>query len=1001
MDCLNLATVIRDAIHTRQEISKIPIDALVILTRDTFCITLIEDGQFGPIKTFPVLGALGDFWKPSQLALDYKQRAIVLYSLEQNITVFRLKRKFDSIQEFYDCFDQFHQLIQLEGHCIWKVYFLKSNRLILVIVTFDLFKKQFVIWIYQATTGSDFQLIANESLAKEIQHVLHILSNCCLENSFFLLTDSSLLVINYFNEGEIGTIATKTQRLKDYLGSFSSNSLVSNFIYWKGDNYLLSLTKGDLFIANWDSCNELFSFKSVKKIEPSNFMMIYSMKEIELLFVIGEMCDGAIYLLTENGIKSKLHSFAYCMSPITDLKCVANDTLLISCGFDTQSNIRRIKKCIPTYYGGFTEQPLFGKCLGIWSIFIGNETVLLLVSFFNSSHLIKVYQNSLEDVSIEYQFYTSLPTINCYPLSTGKFIQITKNEILICNLKAGNEEAVSLSGKLADNILLSHFDETYLIIYTNESRIYIYELDKFTLLNSFILNFNVSLIYLYSGSIYFVDYDGTIRVADFEGRCASFAQLDGESLVNSMLNFEGSFYCATRDGFLVRFFKTGLLVTSKKVLLSSNPLSLLVSQEKLLVNDRNNSVWSVFVYEEDFLCIPMYFDSSIHLLFPLISPHYSFGLISKGGTLSFGSFGFNRTYFADKMIVGKTVRRFVYDEIASLIYFYSYDGEDSFIKGLDTTRFIEQLKQKVNGQLTALNVFSHETNELLCYSVKHSESQSELHVLTMKSKMTPTYHSSLSTSPSLYWTTGRSGSGGYGSLSDGNPLSSIALSPFTEVINFDREITAIKHLSVFSKVSCILISEGKNLHAFELPSSANPTKFLNSIGTFSCRNMITCLSITKDGLVFCADSRDGIFALTLNQEEGRFDVICIYSKLRLISDILIIDNNELPLIQLIAASKNGTIQVLNFNGVSFQLIASGLLNEIPIRMTVVNVTIPASSVERERQESQIVIGTASGNLWTLTCSKSISTKTQIPSEIENLSLKDVFISSPLHEWSIY
>ncbi len=94
-------------------------------------------------------------------------------------------------------------------------------------------------------------------------------------------------------------------------------------------------------------------------------------------------------------------------------------------------------------------------------------------------------------------------------------------------------------------------------------------------------------------------------------------RLDGESLVNSMLNFEGSFYCATRDGFLVRFFKPGLLVTSKKVSLSNILYHCWLAKKKLLVNDRNNSAWSVFVYEEDFLCIPMYFDSlQFHLLFP-------------------------------------------------------------------------------------------------------------------------------------------------------------------------------------------------------------------------------------------------------------------------------------------------------------------------------------------------------------------------------------------------
>ncbi len=92
--------------------------------------------------------------------------------------------------------------------------------------------------------------------------------------------------------------------------------MVSNFIYWKGDNYLLSLTKGDLFIANWDSSIELFSFKSVKKIEPSNFMMIYSIKELNCFLLLENCVMVQIYLLSENGIKSKLHSFAYCMSPI-------------------------------------------------------------------------------------------------------------------------------------------------------------------------------------------------------------------------------------------------------------------------------------------------------------------------------------------------------------------------------------------------------------------------------------------------------------------------------------------------------------------------------------------------------------------------------------------------------------------------------------------------------------------------------------------------------------
>ncbi len=123
-----------------------------------------------------------------------------------------------------------------------------------------------------------------------------------------------------------------------------------------------------------------------------------------------------------------------------------------------------------------------------------------MVSFFNSSHLIKVYQNGLEDVSSNINSVLLSQQLIAIPYQLINLFKITKNEILVCNLKMGNDEAVSISGILADNILLSHSDETYLVIYTNESRIYIYELDKFTLLNSFISIFNVSLIYLYSES---------------------------------------------------------------------------------------------------------------------------------------------------------------------------------------------------------------------------------------------------------------------------------------------------------------------------------------------------------------------------------------------------------------------------------------------------------------------------------------------------------------------
>ena len=136
LDSLYFDCSLRDAIHIRLEIAKNNVDILFYLTKNTFGVALINDNSFGLVREFSILESLGDYWKPSSIALDYKDRAIALISLEQNIVVFRLKRKIESIQEFCDCMLSYQTLI-VKRQCIWKGYFLKNTRLTFVVVSYE------------------------------------------------------------------------------------------------------------------------------------------------------------------------------------------------------------------------------------------------------------------------------------------------------------------------------------------------------------------------------------------------------------------------------------------------------------------------------------------------------------------------------------------------------------------------------------------------------------------------------------------------------------------------------------------------------------------------------------------------------------------------------------------------------------------------------------------------------------------------------------------------
>ena len=308
------------------------------------------------------------------------------------------------------------------------------------------------------------------------------------------------------------------------------------------------------------------------------------------------------------------------------------------------------------------------------------------------------------------------------------------------------------------------------------------------------------------------------------------------------------------------------------------------------------------------------------------------------------------------MTLGKTIRRMQFyqdEEGSSFVFCYANDVEtqNGIIRGFETAKFTEIFRLKIKGLLTAFHLIVEGPKKFLLLASKSLETlKVKLQIIAVNSKVI--------SSPQLFYS-GSFGSGGNANSSFEN--SSYLSSSYAESEGFFSDISCIKS---FYLDSCmiLIIAEGKHLHAIQFPEK-NPKSFLNEdIAIFTCRNFISCVEIDQSqGILFIADSRDGIFALRLNVEEQKFDLLACWTKIRLASDILFLDGF------IYCLDKMGNISILSFNGGEFQEQGKCNIEDIPIRMTSLKTFPTHSSLQDESISStkQVVFGTVAGNLWSI------------------------------------
>ena len=954
---LYLGSGIHDALLFRQEIAKVPVDFVLFLTNEKYGLLQLRENQFDLVKEFHQLGPFNNYLEPLLIIPDPKSRIICFQSLEKNLHIFKLKRKFDTKSELTDCFESV-QLIESPNECIWKVLILKCSKLTLVSIRAHTGREesQFFLTVYQHPSGgSEFKVAFRLDTPKDSGAPLHLLQHPYADDSFFLVTETC--ICTYFLEDVC--CLRKVQRMKDYLGNILSSSLMATFLHWKEGDYLVGTTKGDLILASLERERELFTCKPIRKIESPTIFTLFGNA---FLLVVGDQCDGCIYGLDSGKSFPRVKTFAYNMCPITDCKSFGSNSLIISCGLETNSSLRKITKGIPTVLSPFSDAVFVGST-GIWS-FKHAEEQLLFVGFpMSALLLIYVEEGLFEDIACNFPVAQDEQTI--LPIIFGSiFIQVCRRQIVIFELFAGGK--VLFQVEFDEPITNASCNGPFLAISLGDLKVNVFNLNGLQICAQFfvshpiscmIWNHNSLICALWSGELFtwnLKSNDDLVKIMDLN-------QGEKEEIPNSLVMFEGFLFCATRNGTIHRIqIEAESGVASKKTVhLCENPVSIVNCNQTffLAVSTLTGEVWRVINFAQGFYFENIVMETKCRHLCAFTSSPWTIASIARNGSLVLSSISEWRSYSVEKMPIGKTVRRmehYLDDEGSSTVFCYANDSDhqNGIIRGFETNKFSEIFRLKTKGSITAFHLIMEGTKKFLVLATKSLETlKVKLQILTINYKIT--------SSPQLFYSSPTIPTSGSSSVSFEN--SSILSSTYAEAEEFVENISCIKSTQIDS-VLFVIISEGKHLRAIEFPENSPKTFSGVDVATFSCRNFITCIEIDpQNSIIFIADSRDGIFALRLNPEEQKFDLLCCWPKIRLTSDLLLLNGF------IYCLDKMGNLSILSFANGEFKEVGKCYIEELPIRMTRLQVQPTPASLQPQEIHSlnQIVFGTAAGNLWSI------------------------------------
>lgn len=843
--------------------------------------------------------------EPAYFAPDSLKRCVLCYSLLSCILFVPLRKKYESLNDLPTHFQLCHAF-RLPNSMIWAAAVLKSVPVITAVVASfykpsNAYCLSAVTWDGASKSNLQCQLELPQSTASPL-HLVPI-----AESQFILITEDSISIFRIFEDSfEL----MKTQRFCDFVEGISSeNAVIVSVQSLTDSSWLLASDMGDLLrVSVSDTPSDRMQIHRIANLDPLAFILLSG----DMLFSFSDRFDGAIYRFDETSLL-RVRSFYTNFSPIRAVAQLQDQTIVVSCGSHVSPSIRKVDIGIPIEYLS-TPDRQFYFCRGIWNL----EHKGIVVSGVDRTILLSSADDKLKVMDSSGLLDRSIETLDCC-VHGDRLCQISSHELLLFDLHSNS--CMFRYSTSARTVLSCSFD-FYVCIYSDDCSLTLFNLksDKsLPLLRGKILHLSCMKFSPFSTVLLLGTYDQFLLCYDYIGNEQRAVELD--QVASDIFPITHDFCVAS--GRYGKIFVISLhdCTVFRTVHLCTVATKFIVTRSKF------------FVLSDDFQLWVMHVDLGMNLLFEKVSTDLE---ITNIVAINFAEW----TFFASTRCGGfclmyvsehrkHSINRFSLPaacdhlELADALIACCNTQEDSCIKYLDRKSLNVSKSSKLAGRITASHEFLVEGLRYLLVATVDYKSRSELKLLRIL--------------PSNL-------------MQIGKPLS------------FLGPVVCIKTMKIDDRI-LIVFANGAEGYAFQCPLQLPEKTFGVPFFQFRARDPITCLSI-QDSCIAIASIRGDILVFAVPRIAPSAGTIapCDWAtQFPLLCGMVLIDS------VLYCIAKTGEFSIFQLREIdckiSISLSLAAKIEEICNGMAIVSSAVNTSTLGIQTLPYQILIYTASGNIW--------------------------------------
>ncbi|KAJ3181803.1 hypothetical protein HDU87_000821 [Geranomyces variabilis] len=384
----------------------------------------------------------------SSLAVDPRSRAIAVGALDGTVQIWRVQ----SIQEGIICPDQSVK-VREEG-VLWMMTFLSPERhsntvRLAILKTLD---EHLTIVIYEFDPGVMEEMKRwQEHRVSQEAVPLHLLALSSIPGGFVIVTDADMhyavasksrLEILVLPHLQISAAPSARQTVVAATASAlctAASTTAAQCIY-------LASQEGHLFRMTFGSSpNAVTSSHLIhteRKIRGLALISSGSSADhITWLLVVGDMCDGALIAIRQDGtvsVELNLDNWSPVLDfQLADIHGEGRDTMLLTSGAGDQGSLREIRVGIPAVTNASEDTGMDGA-KAIWSLkrrLTDVDDTFLVLTFLEETRVMSLENSELQDLGPFVAFETSASTLYADNLTVGELHgQIHARGVVAANL---------------------------------------------------------------------------------------------------------------------------------------------------------------------------------------------------------------------------------------------------------------------------------------------------------------------------------------------------------------------------------------------------------------------------------------------------------------------------------------------------------------------------------------------------------------------------------------